>query len=160
MAKYNSFEMNAIVEGAWNELNKQIETVKDLSAKMHEEIDKNGDKCYDKYLNIYYDKIREIKAYDKLCKLTKFPKPYLAHYYIYFTHGFVFLRGTGDWLGENEMIIKREKGTFDDRYQPDPDYQKDGNFFTSDKFIYERLAWGENCEKVFEPDDFLVTLKK
>ena len=102
-------------------------------------------------------------VYDKICKLTKFPEPYLAHYYVYFAHGFVFLRGIGDWLKENEMIIKRTKGTFGKRYQEDSTYDqwkdKDDNFFTSDKFTYKRLAWGERCENIFEPD-FLVTLKK
>ena len=95
--------------------------------------------------------------------MTKFPEPYLAHYYVYFAHGFVFLRGIGDWLKENEMIIKRTKGTFGKRYQEDSTYDqwkdKDDNFFTSDKFTYKRLAWGERCENIFEPD-FLVTLKK
>ena len=60
------------------------------------------------------------------------------------------------------MIIKRTKGTFDDRYQPDPTYDqwkdKDDNFFTSDKFTYKRLALGERCENIFEPD-FLITKK-
>lgn len=158
----NSFEMNAIVEDAWNVLDDQIKTVKKLYETTHEEIAKNNDKC-DEFLNLYYDKIKDIKSYDKICKLTKFPEPYLAHYYVYFAHGFVFLRGIGDWLKENEMIIKRTKGTFGKRYQEDSTYDqwkdKDDNFFTSDKFTYKRLAWGERCENIFEPD-FLVTLKK
>ena len=158
----NSFEMNAIVEDAWNVLDDQIKIVKKLYETTHEEIIENNDKC-DELLNAYYNKIKDIKSYDKICKLTKFPEPYLSHYYVYFTNGFIFLRGTGDWLKENEMIIKRTKGSFDERYQADSTYDKwkdgDYNFFTSDKFIYKRLAWGERCENIFEPD-FLISLKK
>jgi hypothetical protein len=160
--KKNSFEMNAIVEDAWNMLDEQIVEIKKLYETTHEEIAKNNDKC-DELLNNYYSNIKEIKSYDKICKLTEIPEPYLSHYYVYFANGFVFLRGTGDWLKENEMVIKRTKGSFDERYQPDPTYDQwkddDDNFFTSDKFTYKRLAWGDRCGKIFEPD-FLVTLKK
>ena len=162
MVKYNSFEMNAIVEDAWNVLDGQIKTIKSLSSKLHEDIE-NGKADVNQLLSNYYNKIAEIKQLDKINKLTNCPEPYLAHYSVYFAHGFVFLRGTGDWLKEDEMIIKRTKGSFEDRYQPDSTYDKweddDKNFFTSDKFTYKRLAWGERCDKIFEPD-FLVTLKK
>ena len=158
----NSFEMNAIVEGAWNVLDEQIKNIKSLNAKLHEDIE-NGKADVNQLLSDYYNKIAEIKELDKIRKFTEFPEPYLAHYYVYFAHGLVFLRGIGDWLSENEMIIKRTKGSFEDRYQPDPTYDKwkddNKNFFTSDKFVYKRLAWGERCEKLFEPD-FHVTLKK
>ena len=161
MAKYNSFEINTVVEDAWNMLDKQINTVKNLSAELHEDIN-NRKADVNQLLTNYYNKLAEIKQMDKIKKLTDYPESYLSHYYVYFTHGFVFLRGTGDWLSENEMIIKRTKGTFDDRYQPDPTYDQwkdeDDNFFTSDKFTYKRLAWGERCENIFEPD-FLITKK-
>ena len=161
MVKYNSFEINAIVEGAWNVLDEQIKNIKSLNVKLHEDIE-NGKADVNQLLNDYYNEIAKIKQIDKVKKLTDCPEPYLAHYYVHFAHGFVFLRGTGDWLGENEMVIKREKGTFDDRYQPDPTYDQwkddDDNFFTSDKFTYKRLAWGERCENIFEPD-FLITKK-
>ena len=162
MVKYNSFEINSIVEDAWNILDEQIKNVKSLNAKLHEDIE-NGKADVNQLLSDYYNKIAEIKELDKIRKFTEFPEPYLAHYYVYFAHGLVFLRGIGDWLSENEMIIKRTKGSFDDRYQSDPTYDKwkddDDNFFTSDKFTYKRLAWGERCDKIFEPD-FLVTIKK
>ena len=158
----NSFEMNAIVEDAWNCLDEQIKTIKSLNAKLHGDIE-NGKADVNQLLSNYYNKIAEIKQMDKVKKLTDCPEPYSSHYYVHFAHGFVFLRGTGDWLKEDEMIIKRTEGSFDDRYQPDPTYDKwddeDDNFFTSDKFTYKRLAWGERCDKIFEPD-FLVTLKK
>lgn len=161
MVKYNSFEMDAIVEDAWNALDRQIKTIKNLSAKLHEDIE-NGKADVNQLLNDYYNKIAEIKQVDEIKKLTNCPEPYLAHYYVYFAHGFVFLRGIGDWLSENEMIIERTKGSFEDCYQPEDSYDQwkdnDKNFFTSDKFIYKRLAWGEYCEKVFEPD-FHVIMK-
>lgn len=163
MAKYNSFEMNAIVEDAWNVLDEQIKTVKSLNSKLREDIENgNGKADVNQLLSDYYNKIAEIKQLDKIKKFTNCPEPYLAHYYVYFTHGFAFLRGIGDWLSENEMIIKRTEGSFEDRYQPEDSYDKwkddDKNFFTSDKFVYKRLAWGERCEKLFEPD-FHITKK-
>ena len=161
MAKYNSFELNVIVEDAWNVLDEEIKTVKSLNSKLREDIE-NGKTDVDQLLSDYYNKIAEIKQLDKIKKFTNCPEPYLAHYYVHFAHGFVFLRGIGDWLSENEMIIKRTEGSFEDRYQPDPNYDKwkdnDKNFFTSNKFVYKRLAWGERCEKLFEPD-FHITKK-
>ena len=160
MAKYNSFELNVIVEDAWNVLDEEIKTIKSLNSKLREDIE-NGKTDVNQLLSDYYNKIAEIKQLDKIKKFTNCPEPYLAHYYVHFTHGFVFLRGTGDWLSENEMIIKRTEGSFEDRYQPDPNYDKwkdDKNFFTSNKFVYKRLAWGERCEKLFEPD-FHITKK-
>lgn len=163
MAKYNSFELNVIVEDAWNVLDEEIKTVKNLNSKLREDIENgNGKTDVNQLLSDYYNKIAEIKQLDKIKKFTNCPEPYLAHYYVHFAHGFVFLRGTGDWLSENEMIIKRTEGSFEDRYQPDPNYDKwkddDKNFFTSNKFVYKRLAWGERCEKLFEPD-FHITKK-
>ena len=158
MEKFDSSKMNKLVEEAWDALDDQIERIEKLSIIMH------NDRTEDS-LQIYYRDLKEIKEYDKICQLTDFPEPYLSHYYVFFNEddGFVFLRGTGDWLGEDEMIVKRTKGTFDERYQPDPNYDQwkdeDDNFFTGDKFVYKRLAWGERCEKIFQPD-FLVTLKK
>ena len=161
MAKYNSFELNVIVEDAWNVLDEEIKTVKNLNSKLREDIE-NGKTDGNQLLSDYYNKIAEIKQLDKIKKFTNCPEPYLAHYYVHFAHGFVFLRGIGDWLSENEMIIKRTEGSFEDRYQPDPNYDKwkddDKNFFTSNKFVYKRLAWGERCEKLFEPD-FHITKK-
>ena len=161
MAKYNSFELNVIVEDAWNVLDEEIKTVKSLNSKLREDIE-NGKTDVNQLLSDYYNKIAEIKQLDKIKKFTNYPEPYLAHYYVHFAHGFVFLRGIGDWLSENEMIIKRTEGSFEDRYQPDPNYDKwkddDKNFFTSNKFVYKRLAWGERCEKLFEPD-FHITKK-
>ena len=163
MAKYNSFELNVIVEDAWNVLDEEIKTVKSLNSKLREDIENgNGKTDVNQLLSDYYNKIAEIKQLDKIKKFTNYPEPYLAHYYVHFAHGFVFLRGIGDWLSENEMIIKRTEGSFEDRYQPDPNYDKwkddDKNFFTSNKFVYKRLAWGERCEKLFEPD-FHITKK-
>ena len=160
MAKYNSFELDVIVEDAWNVLDEEIKTVKSLNSKLREDIE-NGKTDVNQLLSDYYNKIAEIKQLDKIKKFTNCPEPYLAHYYVHFAHGFVFLRGIGDWLSENEMIIKRTEGSFEDRYQPDPNYDKwkdDKNFFTSNKFVYKRLAWGERCEKLFEPD-FHITKK-
>ena len=161
MAKYNSFELNIIVEDAWNVLDEEIKTVKSLNSKLREDIE-NGKTDVNQLLSDYYNKIAEIKQFDKIKKFTNCLEPYLAHYYVHFTHGFVFLRGIGDWLSENEMIIKRTFSSFEDRYQPDPNYDKwkddDKNFFTSNKFVYKRLAWGERCEKLFEPD-FHITKK-
>ena len=161
MAKYNSFELNVIVEDAWNVLDEEIKTVKSLNSKLREDIE-NGKTDVNQLLSDYYNKIAEIKQLDKIKKFTNYPEPYLAHYYVHFAHGFVFLRGIGDWLSENEMIIKRTEGSFEDRYQPDSNYDKwkddDKNFFTSNKFVYKRLAWGERCEKLFEPD-FHITKK-
>ena len=155
MVKFNSFEMNALVEGAWNDLDAQIAEIKNLYNEMHNSGSEEA-------IQSYYNKVKELKQYDKICKLTDCPEPYLSHYYITFKNGFAFLRGTGDWLSEDEMIIKRTKCSFDDCYQPDPEYDKwkdeDDNFFSGDKFVYKRLAWGERCDKIFSPD-FLVTLK-
>ena len=39
MVKYNSFEINAIVEGAWNVLDEQIKNIKSLNVKLHEDIE-------------------------------------------------------------------------------------------------------------------------
>ena len=148
MAKYNSFELNVIVEDAWNVLDEEIKTVKNLNSKLREDIENgNGKTDVNQLLSDYYNKIAEIKQLDKIKKFTNCPEPYLAHYYVHFAHGFVFLRGTGDWLSENEMIIKRTEGSFEDRYQPDPNYDKwkddDKNFFASNKCVYKRLDWRE-----------------
>ena len=100
MVKYNSFEINAIVEGAWNVLDEQIKNIKSLNVKLHEDIE-NGKTDVNQLLNDYYNEIAKIKQIDKVKKLTDCPEPYLAHYYVHFAHGFVFLRGIGDWLSEN-----------------------------------------------------------
>ena len=63
MVKYNSFEINAIVEGAWNVLDEQIKNIKSLNVKLHKDIE-NGKTDVNQLLNDYYNEIDKIKQID------------------------------------------------------------------------------------------------
>ena len=161
MNRINCKQMDALVERAWSMLDAQIEEIKNLYDEMHAIPDQDPRK--ENAMHEYFHKLHQIKNYEKIKECTDTPQPYVAHYYIIFIEGFAFLRGTGDWLAVDEMIIKRTKGKFSEVYQPDADYDKyafdsDHQFFKSEKFLYKRLAWGERCDKIFTPD-FLVVRK-